>query len=138
MSDIRPTDIVPSLQFAIDVFGGINSQIILRGGTGEDILKLNGPDRFKLAKQIAALLVPAPLTEAQERAKHDWNYPLEELEFRAFTHNALKRADVDTIGDLIGKTDSEVLNIRGIGKKSYAEILETLRLHRLQLGTRID
>ena len=50
--------------------------------------------------------------------------PIEEIEFSVRTYNCLKRANINTVQDLIDKRESEVTKIRNLGKKSLKEVLD--------------
>jgi DNA-directed RNA polymerase subunit alpha len=61
---------------------------------------------------------------------------IEELELGVRSYNCLKRAGIQTVGDLISKTESELNAIPNFGKKSIDEVIETL--HARGLGLRND
>ena len=61
------------------------------------------------------------------------NFPIEELEFGVRSYNCLKRVGIETIGDLVSKTESELAQIPNFGKKSIEEVKETLGAHGLRL-----
>jgi DNA-directed RNA polymerase subunit alpha len=51
---------------------------------------------------------------------------IEELELGVRSYNCLKREGVETVGDLIDKSEAELLNIPNFGKKSIEEVRERL------------
>ena len=51
---------------------------------------------------------------------------IEELELGVRSYNCLKRAGIQTVGDLISKTEGELAAIPNFGKKSIDEVVETL------------
>ena len=51
---------------------------------------------------------------------------IEELELGVRSYNCLKREGVQTVGDLVSKTEAELLNIPNFGKKSIDEVKEKL------------
>jgi len=61
------------------------------------------------------------------------NFPIEELELGVRSYNCLKRVGIETIGDLVTKTESELAAIPNFGKKSIEEVKETLAQHGLNL-----
>src|ERR671922_1009897 len=61
------------------------------------------------------------------------NFPIEELELGVRSYNCLKRVGIETIGDLVVKTESELAAIPNFGKKSVEEVKETLAAHGLTL-----
>jgi len=61
------------------------------------------------------------------------NFPIEELELGVRSYNCLKRVGIETIGDLVMKTENELAAIPNFGKKSIEEVKETLNAHGLNL-----
>src|SRR6201981_2652301 len=61
------------------------------------------------------------------------NFPIEELELGVRSYNCLKRVGIETIGDLVTKTENELAAIPNFGKKSIEEVKETLQQHGLNL-----
>ena len=61
------------------------------------------------------------------------NFPIEELELGVRSYNCLKRVGIETIGDLVTKTENELASIPNFGKKSIEEVKETLGQHGLRL-----
>ena len=51
---------------------------------------------------------------------------IEELELGVRSYNCLKREGIQTVGDLVSKTEAELLNIPNFGKKSIDEVKEKL------------
>jgi DNA-directed RNA polymerase subunit alpha len=60
---------------------------------------------------------------------------IEELELGVRSYNCLKRAGVQTVGDLVRKTRSELNAIPNFGSKSIEEVIETLQARGLDLQT---
>jgi DNA-directed RNA polymerase subunit alpha len=58
---------------------------------------------------------------------------IEELELGVRSYNCLKRAGVQTIGDLVQKSENELSAIPNFGRKSIEEVKETLRVRGLGL-----
>ena len=56
----------------------------------------------------------------------DLDLPIEELELSERPRNCLKRARVDTIGQLVQKTEDDLLAITNFGSKSLEEVLQKL------------
>jgi DNA-directed RNA polymerase subunit alpha len=70
---------------------------------------------------------------AEPIAKGMENFPIEELELGVRSYNCLKRVGIETIGDLVMKTENELAAIPNFGKKSIEEVKETLATHGLNL-----
>jgi DNA-directed RNA polymerase subunit alpha len=63
---------------------------------------------------------------------------VEELELSVRSYNCLKNANIQTIGDLVQKTEAEMLRTKNFGRKSLNEIKEILNNLGLGFGMRID
>lgn len=51
---------------------------------------------------------------------------IEELDLTVRSYNCLKRAGINTVKDLTGKTENEIMKIRNLGMKSFKEIKDIL------------
>jgi DNA-directed RNA polymerase subunit alpha len=58
---------------------------------------------------------------------------IEELELGVRSYNCLKRAGIQTVGDLISKSEAELNAIPNFGKKSIDEVIETLHARGMDL-----
>ena len=63
----------------------------------------------------------------------EWGILIEELELGVRSYNCLKRAGIQTVGDLVSKTEGELNAIPNFGKKSIDEVIETLHARGLDL-----
>ncbi len=63
----------------------------------------------------------------------EWGILIEELELGVRSYNCLKRAGIQTVGDLISKSENELNAIPNFGKKSIDEVIETLHARGLDL-----
>ncbi len=64
--------------------------------------------------------------------------PVDELELTVRSANCLKAENINYIGDLIQRTELELLRTPNLGKKSLTEIKEVLESHGLALGMRVE
>jgi DNA-directed RNA polymerase subunit alpha len=64
--------------------------------------------------------------------------PVDELELTVRSANCLKAENIHYIGDLVQRTEVELLRTPNLGKKSLTEIKEVLESHGLTLGMRVD
>jgi DNA-directed RNA polymerase subunit alpha len=64
--------------------------------------------------------------------------PVDELELTVRSANCLKAENIHYIGDLVQRTEVELLRTPNLGKKSLTEIKEVLESHGLSLGMRLD
>ncbi len=63
---------------------------------------------------------------------------VDELEFSVRSQNCLQNADIKYIGELVQKTEQEMLKTKNFGHKSLNEIKEILRDMGLELGMKLD
>jgi DNA-directed RNA polymerase subunit alpha len=86
--------------------------------------------------------VPEQTEEISERGLDKMseilNRSVEELELSVRSYNCLKNANIQTIGELVQKTEAEMLRTKNFGRKSLNEIKEILANMGLSLGMRID
>ncbi len=101
----------------------------------------------KLLKDHMAIFInfeelPETAEEPAERALSQMNEVLnrsvEELELSVRSYNCLKNANIQTIGDLVQKTEAEMLRTKNFGRKSLNEIKEILAGLGLTFGMKFD
>ena len=63
---------------------------------------------------------------------------MDELELSVRSSNCLKSANITYIGELVQKTDQEMLKTKNFGRKSLRELKEILSSMNLQLGMKIE
>src|SRR5215469_4136386 len=64
--------------------------------------------------------------------------PVDELELTVRSANCLKQENIQYIGDLVQKTEVELLKTPNLGKKSLTEIKDVLAQHNLSLGMKLE
>ncbi len=64
--------------------------------------------------------------------------PVSELELSVRSANCLREAHIKTIGELVKKSEAEMLKYRNFGKKSLTEITNILKEMGLGFGTEVD
>ncbi len=77
-------------------------------------------------------------TEEDKLLKEKLKIPISELELSVRSSNCLREAKIKTIGDLVHKSEMEMLKYRNFGKKSLAEITKVLVGMGLSLGVKAD
>ncbi|MBN3039223.1 MAG: DNA-directed RNA polymerase subunit alpha [Candidatus Omnitrophica bacterium] len=77
-------------------------------------------------------------TEEDQELYEKLRQPISELELSVRSSNCLEEARIKTLGDLVQKTEMEMLKYRNFGKKSLAEINAILDSMGLSLGMKID
>jgi DNA-directed RNA polymerase subunit alpha len=101
----------------------------------------------KLLKDHMAIFInfeelPETAEEPAERGAGQMNEVLnrsvEELELSVRSYNCLKNANIQTIGDLVQKTEAEMLRTKNFGRKSLNEIKEILSNLGLTFGMKFD
>ena len=72
-----------------------------------------------------------------ELRNENLNRSVEELELSVRAYNCLKNADIKTIGELVQKTEAEMLKTKNFGRKSLNEIKEILSEMGLSFGMKL-
>ena len=58
---------------------------------------------------------------------------IDDMDLSVRSYNCLKRAGIQTVEDLIAKTEEDMLKVRNLGRKSLDEVLEKIKSYGLQL-----
>lgn len=64
--------------------------------------------------------------EAQEEYDTVLDLAIEDMDFSVRTYNCLKRASINTLGDLVVRTKDDMMKVRNLGKKSLEEVVQKL------------
>jgi DNA-directed RNA polymerase subunit alpha len=96
------------------------------GGTLLELVQLFSD----LAEAASVTVGPAE----DEQAPSDYAITIEELNLSVRSYNCLKREGINTVGDLVMKSESELMDIRNFGQKSIDEV--KAKLEELGLGLR--
>lgn len=97
-----------------------------------------------LQQQLAAFvdLQSAPIMQDKSSREDAINpiyqRPVDDLELTVRSANCLKAENIFFIGDLVQRTESDLLKTPNLGKKSLTEIKNVLAAHGLTLGIKID
>jgi DNA-directed RNA polymerase subunit alpha len=124
------------LTLDIETDGSVDPQAALREAAEVLIKSLS---IFTDASRIESLSLPpdgaADLAAATSAPVADGmdDILIEELELGVRSYNCLKRAGIQTIGDLVQKSENELSAIPNFGRKSIEEVKETLRVRGLGL-----
>ncbi len=81
-----------------------------------------------------AAIEPEVEDESSQRLRTMLDRPVDELELSVRSSNCLKAANIRTLGDLVQKTEAEMLKYRNFGRKSLKEIADILTSMDLQFG----
>ncbi len=79
-----------------------------------------------------------PSERTMDKMSEQLNRSVEELELSVRSYNCLKNANIQTISELVQKTEAEMLRTKNFGRKSLNEIKEILGTIGLSLGMKID
>ena len=119
----------------------IDETAVAEGGTGRERLKIEvvtdgstSPDDAiaEAANQLIELFQPlATVTMVEEIPEEpepspEAQIPLEELNLSVRAYNCLKRAQVNSVSDLMGFSYEDLLEIKNFGSKSADEVIEAL------------
>ena len=79
-----------------------------------------------------------PKDSETERIKKILLTSVDDLELSVRSHNCLKAANIDTLGELVAKDESEMLKFRNFGRKSLAELMEIVENYGIEFGMDVD
>ncbi len=83
-------------------------------------------DQFiNLTEQVADVEITSDRRE--EDMERVLSMTIEELDLSVRSYNCLKRAGINTVGELVRKTDEEMMKVRNLGKKSLEEVEQKLQ-----------
>lgn len=93
---------------------------------------------FQLVENMSEDARGLELGEAEEvsGSSPDLDLPIEDLDLSERPRNCLKRAQVDTVGQLLDKTEDDLLAVTNFGQKSLDEVIEKLDERGLALRIR--
>lgn len=80
-----------------------------------------------MGRDESALAGPETSGAAASGGASPLDLSIEELELSVRAYNCLKRANIYTVGDLLKKTERELMDIKNFGKKSADEVIERLK-----------
>ena len=88
-----------------------------------------------ISGQPATISVPHVVQEEEEAPVEETpSITIEELELSVRAYNCLKRASINSMAELLKKSEHDLLNIKNFGKKSSDEVVERLRHFGLDLA----
>ena len=79
-----------------------------------------------------------PVSEEQEKLNENLDKSVDELELSVRSANCLQNANIRYIGELVQRTEAEILKTKNFGRKSLKEIKEILAEMGLSLGMKLD
>jgi DNA-directed RNA polymerase subunit alpha len=82
--------------------------------------------------------VESPVNEEQEKLNENLWRTVDELELSVRSANCLQNANIKYIGELVQRTEAEMLKTKNFGRKSLQEIKEILATMGLSLGMKLD
>jgi DNA-directed RNA polymerase subunit alpha len=69
-----------------------------------------------------------------EETNRNLEKPIEDLDLSVRSYNCLKRAGINTLGELIEKSEEDMMRVRNLGKKSLKEVKQKLEEMNLSLA----
>ncbi|WP_040284656.1 DNA-directed RNA polymerase subunit alpha [Tessaracoccus massiliensis] len=90
---------------------------------GTTLVELFGLARELNAEAEGIEIGPSPV---DEQIAESLNLPVEDLELSVRSYNCLKREGIHTVGELVARSEEDLLDIRNFGSKSIDEVKDTL------------
>jgi len=97
-------------------------------------------DHFTLFMDLSQTMsVGSTVVEKTEAVKDKiMEMTIEELDLSVRSFNCLKRANINTVEDLVSKTQDEMIKVRNLGRKSLEEVIQKLAMMGLSLASEDD
>ena len=94
-------------------------------------------DHFTLFTELSDTLDGRPIVvePAPDNKNTVLDMTIEELDLSVRSFNCLKRANINTVADLISKTEDEMMKVRNLGRKSLEEVINKLAMMGLTLAS---
>jgi DNA-directed RNA polymerase subunit alpha len=94
-------------------------------------------DHFTLFTDLSQTInVGSTVVEKVEAVKDKiMEMTIEELDLSVRSFNCLKRANINTVEDLVSKTQEEMIKVRNLGRKSLEEVIQKLAMMGLSLAS---
>ena len=70
--------------------------------------------------------MPKMIDKEEEKPESTLSMTIEDLDLSVRSFNCLKRAGIHTVEDLVNKTESEMMKVRNLGRKSFEEVMQKL------------
>lgn len=98
------------------------------GQAAAQLIELMNPLVDFTGQKIGTIKTVEEVVETEEKEEDKaFTVSVEELELSVRSYNCLKRANINSLGDLLQLTEHELMNIKNFGKKSAEEVLEKLK-----------
>ena len=94
-------------------------------------------DHFMLFTDLSDTIGDKSTVVEKAETQHDkvLEMTIEELDLSVRSFNCLKRANINTVADLISKTEEEMIKVRNLGHKSLEEVVHKLAMMGLSLAS---
>ena len=94
-------------------------------------------DHFTLFTDLSETMGSKATVVEKAEAQRDkvLELTIEELDLSVRSFNCLKRANINTVEDLISKTEDEMMKVRNLGRKSLEEVINKLAMMGLSLSS---
>ena len=108
--------------------------------TSRDAISLGAKilcDHFKLFTELSDVVGSGSTVVEKVETQPDtvMNMTIEELDLSVRSFNCLKRANINTVADLVSKTEEEMIKVRNLGRKSLEEVIHKLTMMGLSLAS---
>ena len=93
-------------------------------------------DHFALFTNLSENIGSRPTVVEKPEAQRDkvLEMTIEELDLSVRSFNCLKRANINTVEDLISRSEDEMMKVRNLGRKSLEEVMNKLEMMGLHLA----
>jgi DNA-directed RNA polymerase subunit alpha len=98
------------------------------GQAAAQLVELMNPLIFYTGQKVGVIKTVDETSDKKEESQDNTsNVSVEELELSVRSYNCLKRANINSLADLLTLSDIDLMNIKNFGKKSAEEVLDKLQ-----------
>ena len=81
---------------------------------------------YQMTRELDGLISEEDKEYAKWELEHDLAKSIDELKFSVRTHDCLWSAGIQTVGELVEKSERDIIRIKNCGRKSLTEVQEKL------------
>jgi DNA-directed RNA polymerase subunit alpha len=125
------------LTFVVETDGSVDPESAVRYAA--DLVRKHLEYMLYFGEGGIPQMAPPGAIPVPERLQDLFSRPIEDLaELSVRSRNSLQKEDIQTLGDLVQRTEDEMLAIENFGKKSLKEISDFLEEHGLRFGMKLE
>ncbi len=133
VENTRVGDVVDYDELTIEIWSNGSIEVATALSQAASLLIEHFMEIASITGQPSILTTAQPVVEEPVVEDNTPSISIEDLELSVRAYNCLKRASINSLSELLKKSEHDLLNIKNFGKKSSDEVIEKLRQAGLEL-----